>query len=584
MSFVRDVFSLPRRLSYADVIVFGALGGVLYWLVLVSREWSQVLQPAPEIHTEFGYLPIYTLYSLSRGLGAYIISLIFTIGYGYIMAHSRRAEKLMLAALDVFQSVPIVAFLPMLVISFVYLFPHTNIGLEIASVITIFLGQVWNMTFAFYHSLKAIPNDLRDAARSYHLSKREQLTKLELPASAIPLIWNSMMSMAGGWFFLSLSESIQFGDKDFRLPGIGSYMKAAVDQGSVSHMVGAVIAMGLMIIFLDRVLWRPLVIWSRKFRVEEVSSEPEGRSIVLDVIQRSTIMQSFSRWLEKRRRTKERNTEEEFQKLQQDVTREAFETRMPGAPPVVRRMLGYAAMTVVFALLAYGVLELYRVFTKDVSGAEWLTIGGDTLLTLLRVIAALIIGAAWAVPLGVMIGMNARWSHRLQPVVQFISSFPAPMFFPLFIFLFQTWGISIEYGSIVLMLLGTQWYMLFNVIAGASAIPTDLQEMFASYRIPRWSMWKKLLLPAVFPSVVTGAITAAGGAWNASIVAEFVSYSNKTYTAHGIGALLTTAFLNGRYAVLGAGIFALCLMVVLLNKFVWRRLFNLAQDRFALNV
>jgi len=583
MSFVRDVFSLPRRLSYADVIVFGALGGVLYWLVLVSREWSQTLQPATIIHSEFRYLPLYTLYSLSRGLGAYLISLLFTIGYGYTMAHSKRAEKLMLAALDVFQSVPIIAFLPELVLVFVALFPHSNIGLEIASVITIFLGQVWNMTFAFYHSLKAIPNDLRDAARSYHLTKRAQLVKLELPASAIPLIWNSMMSMAGGWFFLSLSESIQFGTKDFRLPGIGSYMKAAVDEGNVSHMIGAVIAMGLMIIFLDRMLWRPLVIWSRKFRVEEVGSEVESRSVVLDVIQRSTVMQSFSRWLEKRRREKERHTEEEFQKLQQEVTKEAFEQRV-STPPAARKLLSAAAMTVVFGLLAYGVFELYLVFTKDVTGAQWLEIGGDTLLTLLRVLAALVIGAAWAIPIGVMIGMNRRLSHRLQPVVQFISSFPAPMFFPLFIFLFQAWGISIEYGSIVLMLLGTQWYMLFNVIAGASAIPTDLQEMFHSYRIPRWAMWKKLLLPAVFPAVVTGAITAAGGAWNASIVAEFVGYANKTYIAHGIGALLQVAFIQGHFALLGAGIFTLCLTVVLVNKFIWRRLFNLAQDRFALNV
>ena len=282
MSFVRDALSLPRRLSYADLIVFGILGGLLYWLVLVSREWSQALQPHTVIHSEFRYLPIYTLYSLARGLGAYVISLLFTIAYGYVMAHSKRAEKIMLSLLDMLQSVPIVAFLPELVLVFVFLFPHSNFGLEIASVITIFTGQVWNMTFAFYHSVKSIPQDLRDATESYHLSKRETFTRLELPASAIPLIWNSMMSMAGGWFFLSLSEAFTVGGKDFRLPGIGSYMSMAVDQGNVPGMIAAVIAMGLMIIFLDRILWKPLVIWSRKFRVEELSSEPEGKSFVLD--------------------------------------------------------------------------------------------------------------------------------------------------------------------------------------------------------------------------------------------------------------------------------------------------------------
>jgi NitT/TauT family transport system permease protein len=583
MSFVRDVLSLPRRLSYADLIVFGILGGVLYWLVLLSREWNMALEPKTVIHSEFVYLPLYTLYSLSRGLAAYIISLLFTIAYGYIMAHSRRAEKIMLSLLDILQSVPIVAFLPELVLVFVFLFPHSNFGLEIASIITIFTGQVWNMTFAFYHSIKSIPQDLRDASESYHLSKRKTLFRLELPASAIPLIWNSMMSMAGGWFFLSLSEAFQFGGKDFRLPGIGSYMAMAVEQANVPGIIGAVIAMGAMILFLDQVLWKPLVIWSRKFRVEELSSEPEGKSFILNIVQHSEIIQSIRRWFERRRRPNEDASEQEFLATREELTREAFDQTADVESPL-RKAVGVALMGAIMLVIAYGIFRLYLVFTQEVTGAEWLTIAGDSLLTLLRVLAALIIGAAWAVPLGVIIGMNARWSQRLQPVVQFISSFPAPLMFPLFIFLFQAWGISIEYGSIVLMLLGTQWYLLFNVIAGASAIPTDLREMFHSYNIPRASLWKKLLLPAIFPSVITGAITAAGGAWNASIVAEFVTYGHETFAAHGIGALLSTAFVQGHYALLGAGIFALCLMVISLNKFVWRKLFALAQDRFALNV
>jgi NitT/TauT family transport system permease protein len=583
MSFVRDALSLPRRLSYADLVVFGILGGVIYWLLLVSREWSSALQPHTVIHSEFIYLPLYTLYSLARGLGAYVISLLFTIGYGYVMAHLKRSEKFMLSLLDILQSVPIVAFLPMLVLVFVTLFPHANFGLEIASVITIFTGQVWNMTFAFYHSIKSIPQDLQDASQSFHLSKRATLWRLELPASAIPLIWNSMMSMAGGWFFLSLSEAFQYGDKDFRLPGIGSYMAMAVDQGNVPGMIGAIIAMGLMIVFLDRVLWKPLVIWSRKFRVEELSSEPEGKSFILTIVQRSELIQSIHRWFIRRRRAKEEDGEAAFLAARAALNREAFEQKVELDSPL-RKVVGIAFMVIVLGLLAYGMFRLYIVFTQEVTGAEWLTIVSDSLLTLLRVLAALIIGAAWAVPMGVIIGMNARWSHRLQPVVQFISSFPAPMFFPIFILLFREWGISIEYGSIVLMLLGTQWYLLFNVIAGASAIPTDLQEMFRSYRIPRASLWKKLLLPAVFPSVVTGAITAAGGAWNASIVAEFVAYGHEKFAAHGIGALLTEAYNSNNFTLLGAGIFALCLMVICLNKFVWRKLFAIAQDRFALNV
>ncbi|MDP4200525.1 MAG: ABC transporter permease subunit [Bacteroidota bacterium] len=583
MSFVRDILSIPRRIGLADLVVFAALGGVLYWLILVSREWSSALQPHSVIHTEFAYLPIYTLYSLSRGLSAYVISLLFTIGYGYTMAHSPRLEKTMLAILDILQSVPVVSFLPELVVVGVYLFPHSYVGLEIASVLTVFTGQVWNMTFAFYHSLKAIPNDLRDASRSFYLSKREQLWKLELPASAIPLVWNSMMSMAGGWFFLSISEAIAFGGKDFKLPGIGSYMSAALSQGNVPAMIGAIVAMGVMILLLDRLLWRPLVIWSRKFRVEELSSEPEGKSFVLDILGRSAFVATMRTWVARRRAHAQEHTEQEFRATRQELDREAFEQKIEEESHV-RKGLSLALVGVMGLLLAYGVFELFRVFTRDVTAHQWLVVVGDSGLTLLRTLAAVLLGAAWTIPVGVIIGMNPRYAQRMQPIVQFISSFPAPMFFPIFIFFFEAWGVSIEYGSIFLMLLGTQWYMLFNVIAGASAVPTDLQEMFASYRIPRKMWWWKLALPAIFPAIVTGAITAAGGAWNASIVSEFVQFKDKTYAAHGVGALLSIAYNKGQFALLGAGIFTLCLMVVLLNKFVWRRLYTLAQDRFALNV
>ncbi|HEY3874192.1 MAG TPA: ABC transporter permease subunit, partial [Candidatus Kapabacteria bacterium] len=397
MSFVRDALSLPRRLSYADLIVFGILGGMIYWLMLVSREWSSALSPHIEIHSEFRYLPLYTLYSLARGLGAYVISLLFTVAYGYMMAHSKRAERFMLSLLDILQSVPIVAFLPGLVLAFVFLFPHSNFGLEIASVITIFTGQVWNMTFAFYHSIKSIPQDMVDASKSYHLSKRETLWRLELPASAIPLIWNSMMSMAGGWFFLSLSEAFTVGGKDFRLPGIGSYMAMAVQNGNVPGMIGAVIAMGLMIIFLDRVLWKPLVIWSRKFRVEELSGEPTGKSFILTIVQRSELIQSVSRWFERRRRQKAGDTVQAFQASRSAIERDAFDVTIEKETPL-RKVLGMAFMVILSVLLAYGVFRLYVIFTQDVSAMEWLTILGDLGFSLLRVLAALLIGAAWAVP------------------------------------------------------------------------------------------------------------------------------------------------------------------------------------------
>lgn len=583
MSFVRDVLRFPRRIGFADLVVFAALGGVLYWFMLVSREWSSSLQPHSIIHTDFEHLPIYTLYSLTRGLAAYVISLFFTIGYGYLMAHSSRLERLMLATLDVLQSIPVLGFLPWLVTLFVFLFPHSYVGLEIASVLSVFLGQVWNMTFAFYYSLKAIPNDLRDASQSFYLNKREQLWKLELPASAIPLVWNSMMSMAGGWFFLSVCESINFGGKDFKLPGIGSYMAAAWSEGNVGAMIGAVVAMGCMILLLDRLLWRPLVIWSRKFRVEELGSEPEGKSFVLDILGRSEFVSTMRTWFARRRKQALEHTETEFRETKQERDREAFDQKL-GEESQTRKIVGAAIITVLSLMLGYGVLKLLQVFAHEVTGAQWMEVLGDSGLTLIRTFVAVFLGAIWTIPVGVIIGMNPRYARKMQPVVQFISSFPAPMFFPIFIFLFERWGISIEYGAVILMLLGTQWYMLFNVMAGASSVPNDLQEMFASYRIPRKIWWWKLALPAIFPSIVTGAITAAGGAWNASFVSEFVRYKDQTFAAHGVGALLAIAYEKGQFALLGAGVFTLCLIVVLVNKFLWRRLYALAQERYALNV
>jgi NitT/TauT family transport system permease protein len=583
MSFVRDLISLPRRISIADVAVFGALCGAIYWLTLVSRQWSAHLQPSVEIHTGFAYLPLYTLFSLSRGLAAYVISLLFTIGYGYIMAHSRRAEKIMLPLLDVLQSVPVLGFLPGLVLALIALFPNTNVGLEFAAVIMIFTGQVWNMTFAFYHSLKAIPDDLRAASKSFYLSKKETLLKLELPSSTIPLVWNSMMSMAGGWFFLTITEAFKLGDKDFRLPGIGSYMSVAIEQGNIPAMLGAVVAMGAMIVFLDRVLWKPLVIWSRKFRMEEMAGEPDDRSLVLDVVRDSQLLHWFWKRISKRKGETTAESEKEYEVKRAYVESKAFAVQESSEKSFWNKVLG-VLFTVCIALgLGFGVFKLIVLFSNDLSSDEWIAILSGTGLTLLRTSLAVILGAVWAVPVGAMIGMNQKLSHRLQPVIQFMASFPAPMLFPLVLLLLAALGVSIEYGAIILMLLGTQWYMLFNVIAGASSIPTDLREMFTSYKMPRKIWWQKLILPALFPSIITGAVTAAGGAWNASIVAEYVSYSGKHLIAHGLGSLISLATEKGNYPLLGASVLVMCMVVVGINKSLWRRLFNIAHERYALN-
>ncbi|MEI8134980.1 MAG: ABC transporter permease subunit [bacterium] len=584
MSFVRSVIEFPRKVKIADFIVVAALGGLIYWLAVISREWGAHIQPVTTIHTEFRYLPLYTLYSLTRGLVAYLISLLFTIAYGYTMAHSKRAERIMLPLLDILQSIPVLSFLPGFSIALIALFPHTNVGLELVCVLAIFVGQVWNMTFAFFYSLKGIPNDMRDAAKSYYLSKREILLKLELPASTIPLVWNSMMSMAGGWFFLTVCEAFTLGDRDFRLPGVGSYMSVAIEKGNVPAEIAAIVAMGVMIIVLDRLLWRPLVIWSKKFRMDDTADEVEESSIVLDVLKNSKLVD----WIYEKLRVKEEKIPQ-AQKLPTQSTADMLSAKkileISARKETSLKKIGTWALALfAIGLILYGLIDAAFVVLNGLSASDWSSIAFRTFATFLRTSAAVLLAALWTVPVGAIIGMNRKLSRRLQPLIQFMASYPAPMIFPLVLLFLTSAGISIEYGAVLLMLLGTQWYMLFNVIAGASSIPTDLQEVSDSYSLPRMLKWKRVILPAIFPSIITGAITAAGGAWNASIVAEnYVVPHKMRMSATGIGSLISSASETENFPLLIASTMALSLVVVIINKFFWRRLFSIAQDKYALN-
>jgi len=583
MSLVRSLIEFPRKVRIADIIVVMALVGLVYWLATISREWSAKSQAVVQIHTEFKYLPLYTVYSLTRGLIAYLISLGFTIVYGYVMAHSVKAERVMLPLLDILQSIPVLSFLPAFSIALIGLFPNTNLGLELVCVLAIFTGQVWNMTYAFYRALRGIPTEMRDAVESFYLTKREILRKLELPASAIPLIWNSMMSMAGGWFFLTVCEAFTLGDRDFRLPGVGSYMSVAIEKGNVPGMIAAVIAMGIMIILLDRVLWRPLVIWSRKFRMEDTAEEYNDRSIVLDILQRSSLVE----WISNRMKVKEEKRKPRMDRLEIQVIKNSaakiFAT-LQVKEPRARKAIGSFILIAFIGLLAYGVFQALQTFILTLTASQWGEIGVGMSATLGRTIAAVVLSALWTIPVGAIIGQNHNLSRRLQPVIQFLASFPAPMIFPIILIGLARFHVSIEVGSILMMIIGTQWYMLFNVIAGASSIPNDLQEMTDVFSVPRFQRWKKLVLPALFPSIIIGMTTAAGGAWNTSIVAEnYVVPGKERMMATGIGAMISVASEKENTAMLIASTMVLALVVVMINKFVWRRLFNYASERYTLN-
>jgi NitT/TauT family transport system permease protein len=558
-----------RRVGWIDLVLLLSFFGILYAVIGLANRWTGELRPTIEIDLSPWALPKYTLYSLSRGLIAYCFSLVFTLVYGFWAAKDAVAGKVLIPLLDILQSVPVLGFMPGLILALVALFPSTNIGLELAAIIMIFTGQAWNMTFSFYHSLKSIPPDLAETSTVYGFNWRQRFRWLELPYSAMGLVWNSMMSMAGGWFFLMINEAFVLGDHDFRLPGIGSYMSVAVARGDTKAMFLAVVAMVTMIVVLDQLLWRPVVAWAQKFRLEEGGFQESVSSWFLNWLRRSALVEWFQ--------TKTAAAFARSRSKSAEVLNRASNYR----PPKAARLVSHITIIVLVSIMLIGTFKLIRLLVS-VTSDDW---GGILIaagLTLARVLLAVVLGTLWALPAGLAIGLSPKLSRVLQPVVQVAASFPAPMLFPAVVALLAAFQIPLGWGSIFLMTLGTQWYILFNVVAGAMAIPADMREAARSYRLSTWQRFTGVYLPAVFPYLVTGWVTAAGGGWNASIVAEFVSYKGTTLTSNGLGARITEAAASANFPVLAAAIIVMSTVVVLFNRSVWRRLYTLAQERFSM--
>jgi NitT/TauT family transport system permease protein len=551
-----------------DALILVALTAILFGVLRLAAEWTAPARAAVEIDLSPWALPRYALYSLARGLLAYVVSLGFTLVYGYGAAKSRPAERVLIPLLDVLQSIPVLGFMPGLVLALVAAFPRSNVGLELAAVLMIFTGQAWNMTFSFYYSLRSIPADLREVATTYHFTWWQRLRWVELPFSTIGLVWNSMMSMAGGWFFLMISEAFVLGDKDFRLPGLGSYMSVAALRGDTRAMALAVIAMTLMIVLLDQLLWRPVVVWAQKFRVEEGGQGVAARSWVLDLLRRSRLPGLFERLFGLLRSSRRAAPKPH--------------ARAPEQAPKLRAALSLLPLVLLLGLAAVGALALGRLLVH-VPPREWLSLLLAGLATLGRVLLSTAIGTAWALPAGLAIGLSQRATRLVQPVVQVVASFPAPMLFPVVVLALRSAGLSLGLGSVLLMLLGTQWYILFNVIAGATAVPSDLREAAASYRLSTWQRFRALYLPAVLPHLVTGWVTAAGGAWNASIVSEMVSVHGQTLATFGLGSEVSAAAAHADFARLAASVLLMAALVVTFNRLVWKPLHHLSETRFSLS-
>jgi NitT/TauT family transport system permease protein len=565
-----------RRVPFglADIAVLFGLLGLLFLIVRVGTGALVRFQPpavVPGVSLNPAHLPYYAARSILRMFVALGGSWLFTLVYGYAAARSRRAERVLVPLLDVLQSVPVLGFLSITISGFIALFPGSLLGLEAASIFAIFTGQAWNMAFSFYQSLKSLPTQLDEAARLYRLPRWQRFKRLEVPAAMIGLIWNSMMSFGGGWFFLAASEAISVLNRRYTLPGIGAYVAEAIAARDMRALALALLTMAIVIILIDQLFWRPLVAWSDKFKLEVRAAAEPPRSWMLDLLRQSHLPRLAGRAFSP------------LSELVDDVL-----SRLAPAGVTQRayrpadRWLDRAYNGLLLILLLGLAASGLRFVLSEVAPAE---LGYAALLGLAtfgRVILLVVLSTLIWVPIGVWIGFNPRVAQVAQPVVQLLASFPANFIFPFVTLALIATGISVNWGAILLMALGTQWYILFNVIAGAMSIPNDLREMAASFRGRGWVLWRDLIIPGIFSAWVTGGITAGGGAWNAAIVAEVVTWGNTTLVAFGLGAYIAQASAVGDWPRIALGVGIMTIYVVAFNRLFWRQLYRLAETRYRL--
>jgi len=563
-------FDAERRRSLSiDLAIFVLIFAGFYGMLSLGRYWSSAAVPETNISLSVQALPGYAFFSVARLFGAYFLSLVFAVVYGYIAATQPRVERVMIALLDILQSIPVLSFLPGVMLAMIALFPARQIGVELGSILLIFTGQVWNMAFSFYSSMKSIPRELGEAGRIYHFSGWQRFIQLEMPSGVIGLLWNSMVSVAGGWFFLMACEMFPLGNRQFRLPGLGSYLQTAASAGDVRSIIQGIAAMIVIIVATDQILWRPLIAWSDKFKFEQVESNAHAGNPILRLLQRSKL----AGWIG-------RMAGSGMERLMLRVAKK--QAGQKAAPREPSRWVGWAGGIVVIGLAGYSVYRAIGMLS-GVAGHEWLTTLGHAGITLLRVNGTLLIASAWTIPAGVAIGFQPKLARIAQPLAQIAASVPATALFPIVLLGIIRLGGGLGIASILLMLLGTQWYILFNVIAGALAIPSELKEAGSVYRFTRALRWRVIILPGIFPYLVTGLVTASGGAWNASIVAEYFHLKGQVFMTTGLGAQISQASDAGRFDILLLSTVVMSAMVVCINRLVWRPLYRLAEYRYRLD-
>ena len=574
-TFARSLVTVRTWPFFIDMSVGLCALAVFMAVVHMATYWMGSAVSVSPISQSARSLPLYALYSVMRIGIAYFLSLIFAVAYGYIAAHNTRVEAWMIAVLDILQSIPVLSFLPPVLLAMIALVPHHQLGIELGVILLIFTGQVWNLAFSFYSSVKGIPREMIEASRIYRYSAWQRFWQLEIPYAAIGLVWNSIVSVANGWFALMACEMFPLNGTNFQLPGLGSYIQTATYSGDVRALSSGIAAIVLIVVATDQLIWRPLIAWSEKFKFEQVESTDRVTSPILTLLQRSHLITALSGrvWAsieEPLYRRLSRTPEcRVVQPLDKDSKRD-------------KHSIGYWVVGLAFAVaITWGATQC-ALMLRQVTLADLRMLLEGAAATFLRVNAALLISALWTVPVGVAIGFNPKLARIVQPVAQVLASVPATAFFPILLIGLLKIGGGLGIGSVALMLLGTQWYILFNVIAGAMSIPSDLREAASLYRFTRFQRWTTLILPGIFPYLITGMVTASGGAWNASIIAEYFHLHGQTLSTLGLGAEISRATDHGQFDVLLMATIIMALMVVTINRLVWRPLFQLAETKYRL--
>ncbi len=564
----------PRRANWRDL---AALVLIVTIILLIGSGARQMLAPfsaaqQPEISLSPSALPSYALRTTMRMLAALMASLLFTFTYGTAAAKSRRAEAVLIPLLDVLQSVPVLGYLSFTVVFFVSLFPDRALGVELAAIFAIFTSQAWNMAFSFFQSLRTIPHDLDEASRGFRFSGWQRFWRLEVPFAMPGLIWNTMMSMSGGWFFVVASEAIAVGDLHVALPGIGSYVARAVEARDLAAVGWAIVAMTVTIFIYDQLMFRPLVAWADKFRYEQTAAAVVPRSWILDLLRSTSLLRSAGESIGAATQAASRV---------RLSSRSLIPARLARAlPPALLDVGWYGLILLAVAYLGWKLLQFAGAELSWTDAAAAARNGG---ITLLRVAVLIVLATLIWVPIGVAIGLRPKVAEKVQPVAQFLAAFPANLLFPVAVYLIVRFQLSPVIWLSPLMILGTQWYILFNVIAGASAFPTDFREAATAFRIGGRRWWRDVILPGIFPYYVTGAITASGGAWNASIVSEVVSWGPTTLNGSGLGAYIAQMTEAGDYPRIALGIATMSVLVVAMNRLLWRPLYAYAERRTRLD-